>query len=542
MSASRNSADVQLARPTDAAIVASVGGMQPSGSAPTTPFLPGRHFAITWGIPDSYGGMTNAMFHRTRAFVEVGGVSVDVLTLDARPDYPEVERRLRDSGQIVDGIRLLNLWDWLRTHPLPGGSLNPSRHPLTPLDRSGVAPDLDAPAERDGVPMSRVRRAPDGTVLQTDYYRVDGSLLASDRRDVRERGVVGGRAIVLCDERGEPVRSWGRVRDLYTAWLDALTAKQQSWLIIDSKSVANLLLEYRRSHVVTAHIVHASHLVGQTRPLGTLRPSRKPVFDDLGAYDSIVVLTERQKSDIEAMLGHHENLAVVPNARSLGEAPGGDTVVAREPGAGIMLAALTKRKRVAHAIRAVAAVSDDTGVHLDIYGDGELRDDLAAEIDGLDAGGRVRLRGHDTAAAARLTEASFLLLTSTSEGFPLVLVESLAAGCIPIAYDIPYGPSDIVEDGVNGFLVPAGDVAGLTDAIERLASLDEAALERMRSAARASAARFSDERVTADWMRELTRAAVAKKTAAARSEQLLKVVQRAPRAIARRLRSLRSGR
>ena len=33
-----------------------------------------------------------------------------------------------------------------------------------------------------------------------------------------------------------------------------------------------------------------------------------------------------------------------------------------------------------------------------------------------------------------------------------MLVESMASGCIPIAYDIDYGPSDIITDGVDGFL------------------------------------------------------------------------------------------
>ena len=79
----------------------------------------GRHFVVTWGISDTFGGMTGAFLHRSRAFVRLGGVHVDVLTFDARPDYPDVERRLRDRGQLIDGMGLLNLWDWLRDHPSP---------------------------------------------------------------------------------------------------------------------------------------------------------------------------------------------------------------------------------------------------------------------------------------------------------------------------------------------------------------------------------------------------------------------------------------
>ena len=95
---------------------------------------------MTWGIPDSYGGMTTALLQRSRAFVRLGGVPVDVLTFDARPDYDDVRARLRERGELIDGVRLLNLYEWLREHPLPGGSLRLDRDVFTPLagERAGL--------------------------------------------------------------------------------------------------------------------------------------------------------------------------------------------------------------------------------------------------------------------------------------------------------------------------------------------------------------------------------------------------------------------
>jgi poly(glycerol-phosphate) alpha-glucosyltransferase len=460
----------------------------------------GRQFALTWAVGDEWGGMTSAMLHRSAAFARLAGAPVTVLTLDPDPDYPARAERLRADGRLPEGVSLANLWDWLRTHPLPGGSLRLGRHAFTPLAELGPDPaERIEERERDGRVLSRVRRAADGEILQTDHYRLDGSLLLSERRDTAARGRLGGKSVVLCDEGGAPVRSWGRIADLYRAWLDAVTARRPSFVIVDSKTTARWAIEYRRRHVVTMHVVHASHLVGTERPFGRLRESRRRVFEDLDGFDAVVLLTPRQRDDVVALLGPHAGLEVIPNSRDLPPAP---PPRGRSPGRGVVLASLTRRKRVGHAIRAVqAAARQGADVTLDVWGEGEEH----ARLESL-ADDRVRLRGYAPDAAAMLEEASFLLSTSTSEGFPLVLVEAMTAGCLPIAYDVPYGPADIIRDGENGFLVPAGDEEALAAAIVRLVGLPERDRARMRRAAMATARRYSDEEITRAWARAMHRA------------------------------------
>lgn len=476
----------------------------------------GRHFALTWSIPDTFGGMTDAMLRRSAAFHRLDGVTVDVLTFDARPDTPEIELELRRRGVLVDGVRITNLYDWLRGHPLPGGSLQLDRDVFTPLDPS-MAVDTDGTGtvetrHRDERVLSRSRVDAEGGTLQVDHYRDDGSLLLSDRRDTRVRGALGGRSVVLCDADGRPVRSWRGIRPLYRAWLDALTDGHPSYLIIDSKTVAPLLLGYRRPHIVTAHVVHASHRSADSER-HPIRRSRREVFEQLDGFDLVVLLSRRQRDDVERLVGRHDHLAVIPNARPLPQ--GSATAPApRERDRGVVLAALTRRKRVSHAIDAVqranaalsaAGPAAGPAVRLDVYGDGESRPALERRITDPAA---VRLHGFDPGARHELLGASFLLLTSHSEGFPLVLVESMAAGCLPIAYDIPYGPADLIRDGRNGFLVPAGDVDALAAAIVRLQRMSPHRVARMRAHAVRTAARFDERRVTQLWARAFEQAVV----------------------------------
>jgi poly(glycerol-phosphate) alpha-glucosyltransferase len=105
-----------------------------------------------------------------------------------------------------------------------------------------------------------------------------------------------------------------------------------------------------------------------------------------------------------------------------------------------------------------------------------------------------------------------MVATGTSEGFPLVLVEAMAAGCIPIAYDVRYGPSDIITHGRNGFLVPSGDIDALAEAIRTVATMPPSRLSRMRRTARRTARRYTDVAITRRWSAEL-RAAEARKKA-----------------------------
>ena len=462
-----------------------------------------RYLVVTWGIPDQFGGMTGAFLHRSRAFVRLGGVPVDIVTFDGRVDYPDVERSLREHGELIDGMRLINVWEWLRENPLDSsspGSLS-SGHVFTPLERTDAT---HRTAHRDTLELSRTRLADDGeTVLQVDHYRTDGTLFASDRRDTKLRGTVGGRAITICDAAGEPVRSFGGAWVLYRYWLDLIRGGESSIVFVDSKTAADFMIGYRRDDATTVHVVHSSHLVGTERPLGTIRPTRKKVFDNLAAFDAVVVLTSRQKDDIETLLGTQPNLWVVPNGRSLtaGVAPALD----RPRRHGIVLASLTTRKRLSHAIRAVAEANRtlDDDVTLDIYGDGPERESLQAEIDALGQGATITLRGFDATASERFAAASFMLLTSTSEGLPLVLVESMAAGCIPLSYDITYGPADMITPGVNGYLVPPADHAALARSIVDFVRLDEERVLAMRRDAVLAAEAFTDAAVTRQWAQVL---------------------------------------
>lgn len=445
----------------------------------------GRHFALTWGIPDQYGGMTSALLHRSRAFRRLGGVDVGILTLDDRPDYPELEQRLLRAGELVAGVRIRNLWDDLRQRPpRPKGQPVDAADPLEPHDDDTVV-------VHEGVVLVRERRDAEGRTIAVDRFRRDGTLLATDR-------LVGKHhRIVVHGLDGSPLRAWASTWRLYRWWLDRVTGGRQSFLLVDSKTAARFVTGYRRAHVVTVHVVHGAHR-DETAP-GELRSSREYALRRAEDFDAIVVLTRRQRDDLVAD-GVGGRLRVIPNGVALPRSGRRG----HAPAQGVMLASLTPRKRVADAVEAaVRAHAAEPRVVLDVYGDGEDADAVRRRIAHLGAEDVVRLRGHDPHARESFQRAGFSLLTSSSEGLPLVLVESMGAGCIPIAYDIRYGPADMIRDGRDGFLVAEGDIDAMASRIVDLQRMPHARLEAMRRRARARAREFSDAAITRRWAREL---------------------------------------
>jgi len=167
--------------------------------------------------------------------------------------------------------------------------------------------------------------------------------------------------------------------------------------------------------------------------------------------------------------------------------------VGRETRVALFLGALSEEKQVGVAIDAVEAMDD---VELLVVGDGPQAASLRAR-----SGPRVRFLGAHADPRVALAAADVVVLPSKTEGVPGVLVEAGLSGLPAVASAVGGVPS-VIEDGVTGVLVPAGDVASLRAGITRALSepgLGLAARERCL-------AHFSLERLAERWQVVLERA------------------------------------
>ena len=99
------------------------------------------------------------------------------------------------------------------------------------------------------------------------------------------------------------------------------------------------------------------------------------------------------------------------------------------------------------------------------YGEGPMREELVARS--RPAAGSIEFAGQVADLAKRLAEADILVRPSLTEGLPLAILEAMASRVCVIATDIP-GNRDLVQDAVNGLLVPIRDPQRLAAAIRSL--------------------------------------------------------------------------
>ena len=115
---------------------------------------------------------------------------------------------------------------------------------------------------------------------------------------------------------------------------------------------------------------------------------------------------------------------------------------------------------------AAQLVSQKMEFELTLVGDGEMRQDLEALIARHQLGDRVKMTGWASGRQVRkhILASRVVVLPSFAEGLPVVIMEALALGR-PVISTYVAGIPELVQHRANGWLIPAGSVAALTDAM-----------------------------------------------------------------------------
>ena len=137
--------------------------------------------------------------------------------------------------------------------------------------------------------------------------------------------------------------------------------------------------------------------------------------------------------------------------------------------------------------------------HIDIFGSGddeEMLKDLAKKLKVDDF---VSFHPPTKEVTKELCSSGMYVMSSRFEGLPMVLLEAQECGLPIVSFDCPEGPSEVIHDGEDGFLVPLADTDALAEKIITLAK-DQEMRKRFGQTAKINCQQFSPEKVGEMWL------------------------------------------
>jgi glycosyltransferase involved in cell wall biosynthesis len=275
-----------------------------------------------------------------------------------------------------------------------------------------------------------------------------------------------------------------------------LESEQPDVVVSVNYTPEQFLLPFICKHIPKVKEFHSSgvSLIKSTNLLGKFKHR---LFQLFGKYDALVVLNEDERKYYP-----FTQLHVIPNFISIPkETPG----LAKEK---TILAAgrIAPVKQFDHLIQAWSLIADQHPEwEVQIFGDGdlELTVKLQDQINTLNIS-TIRLMGPTALLDTEMQKASIYAMTSSTECFPMVLLEAQAVGLPIVSYDCPHGPRNIVTHDVDGLLTPSNAIADFAQALNSLINNEEQR-KAMGDAARENVKIYAEEPIMQKWVALFTR-------------------------------------
>lgn len=211
-------------------------------------------------------------------------------------------------------------------------------------------------------------------------------------------------------------------------------------------------------------------------------------------FDKFVVLTNEDRG----YWGDMPNIQVIPNAAMMVGERYSDVSQKRV----IAVGRLDYQKGFDRLIQAWEIVQKSgrfADWRLDIFGQGEWKDMLNGMIRKAGLESSAFINTPTTRIGDEYAGSSMLVMSSNYEGFPMVMIEAMACGLPVVSFDYKCGPKDIIHEGVNGMIVPDGDIDGLAHAMMKVMG-DDAFRKSLSEGARKIVSTYSEENVMKQWI------------------------------------------
>ena len=308
-------------------------------------------------------------------------------------------------------------------------------------------------------------------------------------------------SVLLFDDNQQVIMEGKKEADLVGVYLNQVAAKTDRICMFVSESGLHnkSMIHVKQKNAIKASIVHSVFLEDSYN----LKSKPQFFFKDLVRYqkhfDGITFLTKAEAKDFITIYGNPERIYTVPHFYPLGINK--VDFSERDPKKAVIVARFDNIKRIDMAVDIFKLVVDKIpDATLDIYGFGSdlVVQKIKKQIKKHELENNVFMKGSTDSPDKVYSKSMLFMMTSSMEGMPLTLLESISNGCPVFSFDIKYGPADVVKNGKTGCLIPRGNVKAFAKQI--ISYFEDDDLQRQMSEnAYNDAVRFSKEAFLENW-------------------------------------------
>lgn len=219
--------------------------------------------------------------------------------------------------------------------------------------------------------------------------------------------------------------------------------------------------------------------------------------------DKIVVMTKKAKEDYEKWLKYSNSKAKVYDIPNMLEEFKVDNFAKFNNKTLISVGRLEKEKDFLTLLDVFKIINEKyNDVKLKIVGEGLQRREIEEKIEKLNLNNKVILTGRISSQEVQeqMSASSVFVLTSLCESFSLVLCEAMEIGLPCVSFNIDVGPKEIIQNGINGYLIDNRDVNDMASCIENLL-IDENKWNNISNNSIESVKKYYSKNVVNEWQK-----------------------------------------
>lgn len=282
--------------------------------------------------------------------------------------------------------------------------------------------------------------------------------------------------------------------------------------VMDRNHLADWQLKHLDRSAYKVMHLHNSHAGDSQDPMNSVMNNFYEYgLYNIDEYDAIISATKKQTDDVKKRFNPKSKLFTIP----VGIVPDEQFNIERVPikdrihGKVLVTARVAPEKRIHHIIEAIGIAKEKVpDISLDVYGyvDHSNNDKTLKQINSViekyNLQNSVTLNEYADNVGELQRGAEIYALASTMEGFNLSLMEATSNGMVGVTYDVNYGPTELIENNKNGYVVEYGNINLMAEKFVELFT-NSSKLQKMSTKSYELSERYSETNIWEAWYKLL---------------------------------------